>query len=272
VTWLKQTRDLQEGAEVQRVVWPKRPKFRSNDGPKTGQSFTILQPIDRGSHHPAALEYFWKQRITMWRVNASFDLKELQMKSWFAAFLVGALLAASSVYGQEFRVGSQVADFSLTQPDGSPAKFSALKGNVTLVMFISVQCPVSNAYDDRMNSLYQDYAAKGVKFIVINANRTEPAAAVQEHARQHSFQFPVYKDENNVVADRFGASVTPETYVIDSTGVIRYHGSIDDSQNVSRVTTRRLALALDAVLAGKEPPQAETKAFGCSIKRAPKST
>jgi peroxiredoxin len=123
-----------------------------------------------------------------------------------------------------------------------------------------------------MNALYQDYAPKGVKFVVINANRTEPLAAVQEHARTHNFQFTVYKDENNVVADRFGATVTPETYVIDSSGVIRYHGSIDDSQNVSRVSTRRLALALDAVLAGKEPPQTETKAFGCTIKRVPKTT
>jgi peroxiredoxin len=194
------------------------------------------------------------------------------MKHYFAAFLFSALVAAVPVYGQEFKVGSTVADFSITKLDGSPAQFSNLKGDVTLVMFISVQCPVSNAYDDRMNALYQDYAAKGVKFVVINANRTEPAAAVQEHARQHNFQFAVYKDENNAVADKFGATFTPETYVIDSAGVIRYHGSIDDSQNLARVTTQRLRLALDAVLAGKEPPQAETKAFGCSIKRVAKGT
>lgn len=194
------------------------------------------------------------------------------MKFWVPTFLFSALVAASAVNGQEFKVGSPVADFSLMQPDGSPAQFSRLKGNVTLVMFISVQCPVSNAYDDRMNALYQDYESKGVKFVVINANRTEPAEAVQEHAREHNFQFTVYKDPNNVVANRFGATVTPETYVIDSNGVIRYHGSIDDAQNVARVTTNRLRLALDAVLAGKEPPQLETKAFGCTIKRVQKGT
>jgi protein-disulfide isomerase len=194
------------------------------------------------------------------------------MKNCLAAFLFSALVAASSLYGQEFKVGSPVAGLSATQLDGTPAHFDNLKGNVTLVMFISVQCPVSNAYDDRMNELYKDYAPKGVKFIVLNANRTEPAAAVQEHAREHGFQFTVYKDENNMLADKFGATVTPETYVIDASGVIRYHGSIDDAQNVARVTTQRLRLALDAVLAGKEPPQTETKAFGCSIKRASKST
>lgn len=194
------------------------------------------------------------------------------MKQCLTAFVFSALVAALPVYCQEFKVGSPIADFSVTQLDGSPAQFSNLKGNLTLVMFISVQCPVSNAYDDRMNALYQDYAAKGVKFIVVNSNRTEPAAAVQAHAREHNFQFSVYKDENNVVADRFGATVTPETYVIDAQGVMRYHGSIDDSQNLARVSTNRLRLALDAILAGKEPPQTETKAFGCSIKRVTKGT
>jgi peroxiredoxin len=188
------------------------------------------------------------------------------MKRLLLAMAASVVAAAGLLCAQDFKVGAPVNDFALKQLDGSPVQFSALKGNVTLVMFISVQCPVSNAYDDRMTALYQDYAPKGVRFVVINANRTEPAAAVLEHAKQHNFPFTVYKDENNVVADKFGATVTPETYVIDSTGTIRYHGSIDDSQNPSRITTQRLRLALDAVLAGKEPPQTETKAFGCTIK------
>lgn len=194
------------------------------------------------------------------------------MQRLFTSFVFCALVAAIPLLAQDFKVGSQVSDFPLTQLNGSPTDFSSLKGNVTLVMFISVQCPVSNSYNDRMKALYQDYAPKGVKFVVINANRTEPASAVAEHAQEHGYPFAVYKDENNVAADKFGATVTPETYVIDSSGTIRYHGSIDDSQNPSRVTTQRLRLALDAVLAGKEPPQAETKAFGCTIKKVQKTT
>ena len=189
------------------------------------------------------------------------------------SFLCTAALAASSlVSAQEFHVGSTLPDFTLQQLNGSPVQFSSLKGPVTVVMFISVQCPVSNSYNERMNALYRDYSPKGVKFVAINANRTEPADAVAQHAREHNFEFAVYKDGDNVVADRFGATVTPETYVIDSSGVIRYHGSIDDSQNPSRVTTNRLRLALDAVLAGQTPPQTETKAFGCTIKKVQKTT
>jgi peroxiredoxin len=187
---------------------------------------------------------------------------------WLTALLFSAAILLPA---QEFKVGSRVSDFPLKQLDGSPAQFAALKGNVTVVMFVAVQCPVSNAYNERMNALYRDYASKGVHFVAINSNRSEPASAVQAHAREHNLGFSIYKDDNNVVADRFGATVTPETYVIDTGGAIRYHGSIDDSQEPARIKTQRLRLALDAVLAGKEPPQVETKAFGCSIKRVQSS-
>jgi peroxiredoxin len=182
-----------------------------------------------------------------------------------------SLVAAATTLAQQVKIGSPVSDFQLTRLSGAPVQFSALKGDVTLLMFVSVQCPVSNAYNERMSALHNDYASKGVKFIVVNANRTEPASTVGEHAREHNFPFTVYKDEKNVVADAFGATVTPETYVIDSAGILRYHGSIDDSQNPTRVTARRLRAALDAVLAGQEPPQTTTKAFGCTIKRVSKT-
>jgi peroxiredoxin len=193
------------------------------------------------------------------------------MKRVLLALSLGALVAVVSLNAQEFKVGSPISDFSLTALGSSRTHFSDLKGPVTVITFISVQCPVSNAYNERMNAIYKDYSAKGVKFVFVNANRTEPGPDVAAHARSNQFGFAVYKDENNVVADKFGATVTPESYVIDSSGVIRYHGSIDDSQNISKVRTQRLRNALDAVLAGKEPPQTETKAFGCTIKRVQKT-
>ena len=185
---------------------------------------------------------------------------------------IGLILSASVLFAQEFKVGSKVADFQIQDLDGKAVAFSALRGPVTVVTFISTQCPVSNGYNQRMNALFNDYSSKGVKFIFVNANQNERAGEVRQHAKNVGFVFPVYKDANNVVADRFGAEVTPENYVIDSSGAIRYHGSIDDSQNEARIRTRGLRLALDAVLAGKPVEIAETKAFGCSIKRARKGT
>jgi peroxiredoxin len=187
------------------------------------------------------------------------------------ALAVSLALSASILCAQEFKVGSQVSDFQVRDLDGKAVAFSSLKGPITVVTFIATQCPVSNSYNQRMSELYKDYSQKNVKFIFVNANRSEPASEVRDHAKRVGFPFAVYKDPDNVLADRFDAQVTPESFVIDSSGVIRYHGSIDDSMNESRVHTRRLSAALDALLGGKAVPSTETKAFGCTIKRVHKT-
>jgi cytochrome oxidase Cu insertion factor (SCO1/SenC/PrrC family) len=186
--------------------------------------------------------------------------------------LLGAALAlATLAYGQDFKLGSKVSDFNLTDLRGNPVSYSALKGKFTVVTFVATKCPISNGYNERMNALYKEYAPKGVNFVAINANATEPAKDVEEHARQNGFAFRVYKDSGNVVADRFNAQVTPEAFVVDSGGVIRYHGYIDDSLNPGRIQKQGLRAALDAVLAGKTVENAQTKAFGCTIKRKKRS-
>lgn len=184
---------------------------------------------------------------------------------------ISFVLCAGILTAQEFKVGSPVSDFQVRDLDGKPVAFTALRGPVTVITFIATQCPVSNAYNHRMIALYNDYASKSVKFIFVNANRSEPAGEVRQHAKAVGFVFPVYKDANNVLANRFDAQVTPESYVIDSGGILRYHGSIDDSQNEARIRTRSLRSALDAVLAGKPVAVPQTKAFGCTIKRVRRS-
>ncbi len=167
------------------------------------------------------------------------------------------------------KTGDAAPAFTLKNYDGKEYSLPALlKSNkLVVVMFISTQCPVSNGYNDRMVSLAKGYGAKGVMFVGINANVKESVSEIAAHSKEHGFPFPVLKDEGNKIADAYGAQVTPETYVISPDGTVRYHGRIDDSRAAEKVQTRDLALALDAALAGKEPPRTETKAVGCSIKR-----
>lgn len=193
------------------------------------------------------------------------------MRQTLLLFSAAALLAGQA-WSQEFQLGGKVSDFTLTDVKGAPVQYSSLAGDVTVITFIATKCPVSNNYNERMKELYNDYSAKGVKFVFVNSNGSEPAAEVEEHARQHGFAFPVYKDENNIVADRFGAQVTPESFVLDKTGVIRYHGYIDDSQNPARIKSHGLRKALDALLTGANVETAQTKAFGCTIKRVKKAS
>ena len=181
--------------------------------------------------------------------------------------LLYSLVLAAPLFAQQFKLGSPVTDFEITNLKGEPVKYAALKGDTTVVIFVSTACPISNGYNDRMKAVYNDYSAKGVHFVFINANNSESPAEVAEHAKAHGFPFAVYKDFSGAAVDLFGAQVTPETFVIDKDGMIRYHGYVDDAVTEARVHNQGLRQALDAVLAGKTVPMAETKAFGCTIKR-----
>ncbi len=167
------------------------------------------------------------------------------------------------------KIGQPVPDFRLPRADNGRMEsvYGDRKQKATVVMFIATRCPVSNAYNERMRAIAQEYMPKGVRFVGINSNVIEPVEEVAEHARQNGFPFPVLKDGGNKIADHFNAQFTPEIFVLDSKGVLRYHGRIDDSQNPANITSHDLRITLDALLAGKNPPRAETKAFGCTIKR-----
>jgi peroxiredoxin len=180
-------------------------------------------------------------------------------------------LAAAAAPAADLKVGAAAPDFTL--PAAADGKAVALKdllakNKAVAVIFVATKCPVSNAYNDRMAALGKDYAAKGVAVVGINSNKTEPAAEVASHAKEHGFTFPVVKDPENKVADAYGASHTPEVFVISPKGTLVYHGRIDESQDDPKnVRSPDLRNALDAILAGRPVPAAETKAFGCSIKR-----
>lgn len=166
-------------------------------------------------------------------------------------------------------IGATIEDFTLPDVDNKDHSLKSLAGkNGTVLLFIAVQCPVSNAYNERMEKLAADYKAKGIAVIGVNANAAEDAAAVKEHASSHKLSFPILKDPGNKIADKLGASVTPEAYFLDATNKLIYHGRIDNSRNAAQIETSDLRNALDAALAGKPVEKTEAKAFGCSIKRA----
>ena len=166
-------------------------------------------------------------------------------------------------------VGSTIADFSLPDANGKEHSLASLAGkNGSVLIFIAVQCPVSNAYNERMEKLAQDYQAKGINVIGINSNVAESADSVKAHAAEKHLTFTILKDAGNKVADRLGATVTPEAYFIDAGNKLLYRGRIDNSKNAEGVTSSELRDALEATLAGKPITKTTASAFGCSIKRA----
>jgi len=185
--------------------------------------------------------------------------------------VVATLLSSSLGVAAPVAIGDKLSPFSLKSYDGKTVDLASYSGRKAVALiFVATRCPVSNAYNERMEAIAKEYSAKGVAFVAINANKEESPAEIAEHAKAHGFSFPILKDAGNVEADAFGAQVTPEAYVYDASWVLRYHGRIDDNMNVEHAKSPDLRNALDAVLAGKDAPVEETKAFGCSIKRVEK--
>lgn len=190
----------------------------------------------------------------------------------FRSILVLAGLCALSVaaIAEAPAIGATAPDFQLTTIDGKSFSLSteARSHKAVVVMFISTQCPYSNAYNDRMRDMASAYASKGVLLVGINSNKTEDAATALSHAKAHGHRFPIMKDPENKVADLYDARHTPTVYVVDSQGKVRYEGRIDENyEDPAGVTSPDLKNALDALLAGKPVARTMTKAFGCSIKR-----
>jgi peroxiredoxin len=192
-----------------------------------------------------------------------------------AAFLMlaGAVIAGSGRTDEAAYVppaiGTAIEDFSLPDTDGKNRSLASLKGkNGTVFIFISAQCPVSNAYNERMEALAQDFAKRGIAVIGINANATESADVVKAHAAEKHLTFTILKDPGNKIADRLGATRTPEAFLLDGNNKLAYHGRIDNSKDESAVETRELRDAMEALASGKAITKTTAMAFGCTIKRA----
>jgi len=170
----------------------------------------------------------------------------------------------------DFAVGSTLDNFKLSDTNGKEQSLNDLKGkNGAILVFLSVQCPVVKGYDERIVKLAADYKAKGINVIGINSNATEALDKVKTH-HAANYKFPVLIDKNNVLADKFGATVTPEMYYFNAKNVLTYHGAIDNDRSGKNVTTDYLRTALDEALSGKAVTKATANAFGCSIKRVEK--
>jgi peroxiredoxin len=125
-----------------------------------------------------------------------------------------------------------------------------------VLVFLSCKCPYVAQARQPLAELAKQYGGK-VTFAGINANQNESRDDIKSDAAL-SFPFPMLRDEKSKIADLYGAERTPEVFVIDSAGVVRYHGGVAD-----------LGSALGELTTGKPISKPESKAFGCTIKRKP---
>ncbi|WP_017731082.1 thioredoxin family protein [Nafulsella turpanensis] len=186
------------------------------------------------------------------------------------------LLSTAAVYGQGYKVGDYATDFSLRNIDGekvSLAQYKDAKG--AIVIFTCNTCPYAKMYEDRIIALHQQYAAKGYPVIAINPNdpEREPGDSfeqMQARAKEKNYPFPYLQDETQQITTAYGATRTPEVYLLkkDNKGYrVEYIGAIDNNhKDAAKADKKYVEDAINGLIAGKKPTTNFTKAIGCTIK------
>lgn len=185
-------------------------------------------------------------------------------------------------------IGSPAPDFALPGVDGKTHRLRDYAGaRILAVVFECNHCPVSQLYESRIEKLYRDYRDKGVAFVAINPNNpksirlnelgytdvTDSLAEMKIRTAFRRIEWPyLYDGETQGVSIKFGVVATPHIYLFDRQRKLRYQGRIDDNQREDLVKSQDARNAIEAMLAGRPVPVAETHAFGCTTKWMSKAT
>jgi peroxiredoxin len=168
-------------------------------------------------------------------------------------------------------IGDRAPGFTLPDTDGIEHSLPNGTFPATVVVFTCNHCPYALAWQDRIADAARDYAGRGVRFLAINPNDAEryprdSYEAMQQRVRDEDWPLPYLRDETQQVARDYGARVTPDVFVLDADGTLRYRGAPDSDYSDPGKGGAWLRAALDAVLEGRAPDQAETEPMGCGIK------
>ena len=193
---------------------------------------------------------------------------------------LAALADESAPQPQASPIGRHIDNFTLQDFRGKSHALADYADKDTLVVyFLGTECPIAKLYGPRVQKLADQFSPRGVAFVGVSSNVQDSLAELAAHARTHEISFPILKDLGNKVADKFGATRTPQVFVLDRERKVRYAGRVDaqftfgTGVGLAQPQEQRadLAIALDELLSGKEISVPLTEAKGCLIGRARES-
>jgi peroxiredoxin len=167
-------------------------------------------------------------------------------------------------------IGERAPSFAL--PDTSGTVHEPGGAAATVVVFTCNHCPYALAWHERIIAVERDYAGRDVKMLAINPNDAEryprdSLEAMRERVQAGEFDgVPYLRDETQETARAYDAQTTPDVFVLDAGGTLRYRGAPDGDYARPDENAAWLRAGLDAVLEDRAPQTAETKPVGCSIK------
>ena len=175
--------------------------------------------------------------------------------------------------GYKLKPGERAPPFDLPNVDGRRVSLQSVAGAKALVVaFWCNHCPYVRAYEERFNKWAFEAQKHGVAVVAINSNDEnnypeDSFPHMVERAKEHAYSFPYLRDEDQSVANLYGAQCTPHFLVFDADQRLAYQGRFDDNKDApDQVKERYLPDVVDALLAGKPAPRDMTWAIGCSIK------
>ncbi|MCA9093249.1 MAG: exo-alpha-sialidase [Planctomycetaceae bacterium] len=131
----------------------------------------------------------------------------------------------------------------------------------TAIVFLSARCPVVEANYERIREIHQKYRRKDVLYVGVVSDPDQSVDEIREFMQKRGIIFPVYRDPEGKIRDRFGATVTPELFLLDREGKLTYHGGLDRDQSFQSLELATLSILLDAPAEVEDVPP-----HGTSIK------
>ena len=201
----------------------------------------------------------------------------MRLKFAMALMFVVSLICVSTEAGQfnpTLNIGDKAPEWKdLPGIDGKAHSLAELSDKSAVVLvFTCNSCDVATDYEDRIIELAKKYAGPEGKaaVVAINVNKVpeDSLEKMKERAEAKKFPFTYLYDDTQKIAKDYGATFTPEFFVLDRERKIAYMGGMDDNSSASQVTKNYLSPALDAILAGSAPETKETSAIGCMIRYA----
>jgi len=203
-------------------------------------------------------------------------------QSLHIALLVVVVFAAfespawAGKFNRVLSVGDPAPDWKdLIGVDDKRHSLSDCKKKLVVLIFIANHCPVSAAYEERLKQLAVDYRERDVELVAISVSQldSDRLDKMKERGKDSKFSFPYLQDTSQTIGHRYGATTTPQVFVLNTERRIAYMGAFDDQwRDAAKVETHYTRAALDALLAGMQPEIRETRPVGCEIEYADDSS
>jgi peroxiredoxin len=168
----------------------------------------------------------------------------------------------------EPRPGQVAPRFALLDENGVRHTLEQQRGKIVVLEWTNPGCPFVQRHYKKRTMLETARAFEGkIVWLAVNSTHFAKPEETRRWRAQHRLPYPTLQDPDGAVGRAYGARTTPQIFVIDATGVLRYAGAIDnDPHEDEKRPVNYARAALDALLAGKAPSPAETQPYGCSVK------